>query len=674
MYKRQRPHADLLLGVAVLLVAAFAAALILIGFGGVAWLPTVLGASAAVALGLGWWYERRASLHHGQPAREGGDDQPPDGVNAANDGNGDGTAIVLADHHALVLAQQRHNESELRFRALLESLPKVAVQGYDSRRRVIYWNAASTRLYGYLPEEAHGQLLEDLIIPDYMRDGVIAAHHDWINKGIEIPAAELELKNKSGMPVAVFSQHLMLGEHGDDPLMFCVDVDLSEQKEARRELEYVTRYDALTQLPNRNTFERELEEFIVTAQRHAEYLAVLFVDLDRFAEINDAKGYEQGDLLLSMVAKRLRYCQRGSDLLSRFGSDEFVLAFPHLRAGNDVLQLVEKVLDSFSRPFLLDGREVHVTASLGVSLFPDNGTNARELIHNADAAKNRAKLSAPNRCWFFNQKIHDELLHQHRLAERLQLALAENELSLHYQPQVSAMSGRIENLEALLRWYPSEGGAISPSEFIPVAERSQLIHRIGDWVIREACRQQAEWKRQGLGGPRVDINLSGKQLAMANTFKHLEACMSEFGLTPQDIGIELTENVLIEAEERILDTLRGLYHRGMKIAIDDFGTGYSSLSYLKLFPVTSLKIDRSFVRDAPKDPSDRAIMAAAVFIGHRLGLEVIAEGVENEEQLELVREMKCDLVQGYYFFKPMSAADTTRLLTGLVGGQSRIVS
>ncbi|MFC3283772.1 putative bifunctional diguanylate cyclase/phosphodiesterase [Litchfieldella rifensis] len=566
----------------------------------------------------------------------------------------------------LQAAQRRHSESEQRFRALLESLPKVAVQGYDRERRVIYWNEASTRLYGYLPEEVQGSLLEDLIIPDDMRDGVIAGHRAWVEHGIEIPASELELKHKSGAPVSVFSHHVMLGEHTEDPLMFCVDVDLSDQKQARRDLDFVTRFDSLTHLPNRQTFEADVEVLLGECHDQNRFLAVVFVDLDRFAEINDAQGYEQGDALLSLVAKRLRRCQRSSDLLSRFGSDEFVMAFPHLKADYDVMQLIDKVIDTFGQPFVLGQRELHVTASIGVSLYPDNGSTARELIHNADVAKNRAKLSGPNRYWFFNRQIHDELIHQHQLAERLQNALRDGELALYYQPQVAAGSGRIENLEALLRWFPKEGGAVSPGEFIAVAERSNLIHRLGDWVLCEACRQKAQWKAMGLGDYRIDINFSGKQVTQVETFKRLEACMEEYELSPRDIGIELTENVLIEADDQVLDTLRRLYHRGMKIAIDDFGTGYSSLSYLKQFPVTALKIDRSFVRDAPSNPSDQAIMAATVFIGHRLGLEVVAEGVENEEQLELVRELGCDLVQGYYHFKPMSATDTQKLLGGLV--------
>lgn len=562
-------------------------------------------------------------------------------------------------------------QSERRFRALLESLPKVAVQGYDRERNVIYWNEASTQLYGYTSEQAIGRHLEDLLIPERMRDDVIKAHSTWIREGREIPASELELEHKSGAPVSVFSHHVMLGEKSNDPLLFCVDIDLSDQKRARRDLDFLTHFDALTHLPNRRTFEAELAECLDECQRHGDNLAVVFLDLDQFAEINDTQGYAQGDALLTLVSRRLLCHQRSSDLIARFGSDEFVMAFPRVNVDHDALSLVNKLLDDFSQPFMLADKETHVTASLGISLFPDNGMTASELIRNADVAKHRAKQAGRGSYWFFNQQFHDELIRQHQLEERLQNALRDGELVLHYQPQVAARSGRIESLEALLRWFPRDGEAISPAEFVPVAERSNLIHRLGEWVINEACRQQAMWKAVGLGDCRVDINLSGKQIADHRVLLSLETCMAQYRLTPRDIGIELTENVLIQAGDKTLEGLRRLYHLGMKIAIDDFGTGYSSLSYLKLFPVTSIKIDRSFVRDAPTDTSDRAIMEATVFIGHRLGLEVVAEGVENEDQLELVREMGCDLIQGYYFFKPMNSDDITKVLCASVDANFR---
>jgi len=568
----------------------------------------------------------------------------------------------------LEVVRRQYLESEQRFRALLESLPKVAVQGYDRDRRVIYWNEASTRLYGYAAEEAQGRLLEELIIPSPMREPLIRAHRAWMREGVEIPADELELQHKSGELVPVFSHHVMLGEHTDEPLMFCVDVDLSDQKRANRALDFATRFDSLTHLPNRQTFEEQLDEIIVDRHRQGAGLVLIYLDIDHFVEINDALGYEQGDRLLIELSRRLHRATRASDMMSRLSGDEFVIAFPGFEREDVLPQLVHKVQQVLHDPFLVDGSRRQVTACLGVSLYPDNGDTARELIRNADVAKNRAKLDGRGSVWFFDQQLHDELLHQHRLVDRLEQALGSGELSLHYQPQVSAVSGRIENLEALLRWQPEAGSPISPAEFIPLAERSDLIHRLGDWVMETACHQRALWRDVGLAIERIDINFSGRQMNRADIFERFEACLARHGLGPRHIGLELTENVLIEADDRILDGLRQLYHRGFRIAIDDFGTGYSSLSYLKHFPVTALKIDRSFVRDAPDRPEDRAIMEAAIFIGHRLGLEVVAEGVENHEQLALIRELHCDLVQGFYFFRPMPALDLERILVGLVTG------
>jgi diguanylate cyclase (GGDEF)-like protein/PAS domain S-box-containing protein len=582
-------------------------------------------------------------------------------------------SAAVAGGEAEVVRRQ-YLESEQRFRALLESLPKVAVQGYDRDRRVIYWNDASARLYGFTAEEAQGRLLEELIIPPWMREGVIQAHSAWVEEGQEIPADELELQHRSGELVPVFSHHVMLNEHTADPLMFCVDVDLSDQKRAHRELDFATRFDRLTHLLNRHGFEEQLDQSLAECRRQERSLVLVYLDLDHFVEINDALGYGQGDQLLVELANRLNRERRGTDILSRVSSDEFVIAFPGIRDPDDIPRLVRKVEEVMRAPFLLEERRCKLSACLGVAIFPGNGETAGELIRNADVAKNRAKLAGQGQVVYFNQQLHDELLHQHRLSDRLERALEAGEFVLYYQPQVSASSGQVENLEALLRWMPTEGPAVSPAEFIPLAERSELIHRIGDWVLEEACRQRSRWREAGLGLERIDINFSGRQIKRPGVFAHFEACVERYGLGPRDIGIELTENVLIEADDATLAGLRRLHHRGFRIAIDDFGTGYSSLSYLKHFPVTALKIDRTFVRDAPNQPEDRAIMEATVFIGHRLGLEVVAEGVENREQLELVREMRCDLVQGYYFFRPMAAADIERLLAGMVPGSADLSS
>ncbi|WP_324254700.1 putative bifunctional diguanylate cyclase/phosphodiesterase [Halomonas sp. KAO] len=570
--------------------------------------------------------------------------------------------------------RRQYLESEQRFRALLESLPKVAVQGYDRHRRVIYWNEASTHLYGYTAEEVCGRALEELIIPDDMRDGLIAAHRAWIEEGQEIPAEELELRHRSGELVPVFSHHVMLNEHTDEPLMFCVDVDLSEQKQAHRELDFARRFDRLTQLPNREYFEEQLAAAVKDAQAQGMLLVLVYLDIDRFVEVNDTLGYQEGDRLLLQLATRLDQGLRCTDLMSRASGDEFLLAFPGIAGEEDIPRLVLKVQQVLRSPFALEEASRKLTACLGVSVFPTNGESAAELIRSADVAKNRAKLKGRGEVVYFDQRLHDELLYQHRLSDRLERAVEAGELMLHYQPQVSAASGRLENLEALLRWYPADGPPVSPTEFIPLAERSGLIHRIGDWVMEEACRQRAAWRKAGLEVGRIDINFSGSQMNSPDLFARLDECLERFALGPRDIGLELTENVLIDADQRVLEGLQRLYHRGFRIAIDDFGTGYSSLSYLKRFPVTALKIDRAFVRDAPTQPEDRAIMEATVFIGHRLGLEVVAEGVEDLEQLTLIREMRCDLVQGFYFFAPMAPGEIERLVIGMSATPSGLSS
>ncbi len=348
------------------------------------------------------------------------------------------------------LLRRQYLESEQRFRALLESLPRVAVQGYDRERRVIYWNEASTRLYGYGAAEAQGQALEELIIPDPMRESVIQAHQAWVKEGIEIPAEELELQHKSGEPVPVFSHHVMLGEHTENPLMFCVDVDLSDQKRAYRELDFATRFDALTHLPNRQTFEAQLDEIIAYCRRKRVGVTLVYLDIDDFVAINDALSYEQGDRLLVELTQRLHQVVGASDIMSRLSGDEFVIACPMFQRKEVLLQLVHKIQEVLRSPFLMNGSRHQVTACLGISLYPDNGETARELIRNADVAKNRAKMDGQGSVCFFDQTFHDQLLYQHRLVDRLTKALDSGELSLHYQPQVSAASGRIENLEALL--------------------------------------------------------------------------------------------------------------------------------------------------------------------------------------------------------------------------------
>lgn len=556
-----------------------------------------------------------------------------------------------------------NSDDELRFEQLIEALPNVAVQGYNSQREVIYWNEGSENLYGYSQQEAIGRKLEELIIPEPMREGVIEAHHAWVSQGVKIPASELELRHKDGRSVFVFSSHVMLKQDTADPEMFCVDVDLTPQHEARQQLERLAIQDVLTHLPNRRFVEEELERRLADASRLSQSLGVLFIDLDHFKEVNATLGHYAGDMLLQEVAERMSAKLRQCDHLARFGGDEFVLLLPVVDDQVCIAVVAEKLLSAFSETFPLGGQDIYMTASIGVSVFPGDGDSVSTLLQNADAAMYRAKEQGGNRYQFFNRSMNNDLHRQRAIVNGLHRAFQQEEFSLVYQPQIDLKTQTIRSCEALLRWKPSHRDAqISPEVFIPIAERSDLILRIGTWVVNEACRQLAEWRTQGISDLRVDINVSGMQIAQPDFVDTLMAALNHYGLSAQDLGIELTENVLASSSN---DTLMALTHArrsGMEISIDDFGTGYSSFSYLKVFPVHTLKIDRSFVEDAPHKANDAAIMEGMVTIGHKLGLKIVAEGIDSAAQQALCESLGCDLGQGYYFHRPLPPGALTNLI------------
>lgn len=454
-----------------------------------------------------------------------------------------GAGYVALGYHrrgvgrATVSGSSPRGESEQRFRGLLESLPKVAVQGYDKQRRVIYWNEASEALYGYGVDEAIGRPLEELLIPASMREAVIAAHHAWIEEGVAIPAGELELKHRSGAPVTVFSYHVMLGERSDNPLMFCVDVDLRELAQARREYDLVTGFDTLSQLPDRSAFGAELTACLVDCRRRGERLAVIGIDIDPGDDSGatlhgDATQRIHADALMATLASRLRHAHQAYPL-TRSGEAGFLMILPGLHSDEEILPLLESIFDDLRRPVVLGDREWRIAASLGIGLFPDNGLDADELIRNAEAARQRARLAGPNSYWFFDRRLHDELTRQQRIMQRLWQDLRDGEFVLRYRPRMAATDERIEGLEALLHYAPREGRAESPIDILPANERSELLHRLGDWVMREACRKQPTWRDSPPGDYRVDIRVPDGQLSPDATLEPLEAYMAESRLSPR---------------------------------------------------------------------------------------------------------------------------------------------
>ncbi|WP_432695565.1 EAL domain-containing protein [Marinobacterium sp. YM272] len=556
------------------------------------------------------------------------------------------------------------DSDERLFLQLIDRLPKVSVQGYDKERRVIYWNQSSVELYGYEKEEAIGRKLEDLIIPQEMAAEVIRMHADWVDKGISIPSAELLLKHKEGYPVPVFSSHVMLKEHTASPEMFCVDVDLREQYAAREELKALAITDALTGLANRRYLAVELARLICQRQAEQGKFAILFIDLDMFKEVNDTLGHTWGDRLLTAVAQRLKANLSNKNILARFGGDEFVLVLPDVDSADGSTAVADKVLGLFRESFALDSENVYITASIGISLYPADGDEPETLLKQADAAMYFAKESGRNRRHLFTDELSRQLQAQREISTGLRQSLDKGEFELVYQPQFDMTSRRVLSCEALLRWYPQDGGqGAAPDIFIPIAERSDLIVLIGEWVMDQACAQVRAWKQAGFD-IRVDINVSGKQLEQADFFETLEQYRARYDLAPQDLGIELTEHVLIKSNDRMLDGLRAQRAKGVEISIDDFGTGYSSLNYLKLFPITNLKIDRAFVVEAPENELDGALLEAIVNVGHTLKLDIVVEGIETERQARFCKDLDIDYAQGYWFSRPLSAADVVQYFSG----------
>jgi diguanylate cyclase (GGDEF)-like protein len=395
------------------------------------------------------------------------------------------------------------------------------------------------------------------------------------------------------------------------------------------------------------------------ARREGQRTAVLLLDLDDFKGVNDALGHPAGDELLHGIAGRLGRVIRASDTLARLGGDEFAIVQAGVRDSADAVALARKVLGALEAPFDLGGREVHAAASLGIALFPGDGADPDELLKNADLALYRAKGAGRGRHVFFEPAMDAEARARERLGRELRRALGQGALLLHYQPQLALATGQVTGVEALARWRHPEQGLVPPSEFIPVAEATGVINRLGAWVLREACRQAATWHRAGLG-LTVAVNVSPTQLRRPETLEMVDDALRASGLDPARLELEITEGVLTDghASKLLLD----LAARGVRLAIDDFGTGYSSLAYLRRLPVQRIKIDRSFVRGIGRDAGDEAVVRAIVTLGHTLGKEVVAEGVEAEAQLEFLRELGCEAVQGFLLGRPLEPARFGRLV------------
>ncbi|WP_372942240.1 EAL domain-containing protein [Shewanella sp.] len=674
--------------------------------------------------------------------------------------------------------------SESKFRHIFERIPAISVQGYDKNRSVIFWNKASEKLYGYTREQALGNKLEDLIIPEPYRQDVIDNVTLWINEGIPIPAEELMLQRADGTMVPVYSSHTLINNTDNETEMYCIDIDLSAQKKAEEQaltlsqaieqspismiltdtdskIEYVNsafekisgysaaevlgqstsmlksgltpkslyselwenitcgkawqgelqnkkkngdifwehahivpifdnagvtkhylalkqdvtqykqqeekilhqaHYDSLTGLPNRLLSLERLAQMIKDAKRCNNKLAVLFLDLDDFKKVNDTLGHSVGDELLIQAAARLQNTIRSDDVVGRLGGDEFIILLSDIHQQADIELAANKLLQQFYLPFKLDNRELVSTISIGIALYPNDSVDAKELLRQADSAMYHSKEQGRNTYTFFTHKMNNDIHRRLQVEEQLRNALKNNELEVYFQPFVDIRNRNIIGAEALLRWRNPKLGNVTPDEFIPIAEQTGLILSIGQFVLESAFSAACHWQIYYNRQFKIAINVSPKQFRENKFVDMLTALFSQYDIQPCSVELEITEGVLLSGDQIINSNLTAINDIGVSISMDDFGTGYSSLSYLRSYPFDTLKVDKSFISDITVDPGDLELVGAAIAMGHGLNLKVVAEGIETEEQYQLLNALKCDYGQGYLFSKPLPIAEFEALL------------
>lgn len=540
--------------------------------------------------------------------------------------------------------------TEERYRLLFErNLAAVYIASIDGT--IISCNDACARLFGF---EFAEEFLENGASIRYMHEH----HREAVLRRLEANGAvfneEVQLRDCNNQPVwALENVRLVQARPGDRPTLEGILLDISDRKRAEEEIAYRAYHDELTGLPNRPLYVDRVEVALANAVRKKLRIAAMFLDLDDLKIVNDTLGHATGDALLKMVAARLTETLRHGDTVARVGGDEFVILLPEINHEAEALRASQKILRELAKPFVLDADELHITASIGVAIGPRDGDSAEILIRNADGAMYRAKQSGGNRVELYRH-VGPAILGRVAQEEELRQAMDRDEFILLYQPQVRIDSRELVGVEALVRWNHPERGMIEPAGFISVAERTGLISVLGEIVLRKACEQGVVWQNEGFALPRVSVNVSPRQLYQRNFVGMVERVLAMTGFDPNFLEMELTESMAVSKSERIREILRGLREMGIAIGVDDFGTGQSSLTYIKEFPVDTVKIDRSFVIDVVQKKSDQSIVSAVLLVANELGLRTIAEGVEDNDQCDFLRDHGCQEIQGYLISRPIA--------------------
>jgi len=558
-------------------------------------------------------------------------------------------------------AERAIRESEKRYRLLFER-NLAGVFRTTLAGSFVECNQATACMFGYdSPEEVMEVPVANLYDAASDREGFLTK----LKSEKSVTNHEMKFRRKNGESAwAMLNVSLVDDDSGIASIVEGTLVDITERKVAEERVQSLAYYDALTGLPNRILLHDRLSKALATARRQMHKVALLFFDLDRFKIINDSLGHSVGDLLLQDVAERLKSCAREEDTVARLGGDEFLIVLTHVNDIPGAAVSAERFMDAMTARFVIQGHSLSIGCSLGISIFPEHGADSETLIKHADAAMYSAKDIGRNNFQFFTADMNAQALERLTLENGLRLALEKKELFLMYQPQMNIATGKISELEALLRWQHPVLGLVPPDKFIRIAENSGLIVPIGEWVLRTACSQARKWQDEGLPPVSIAINVSAVQFRQQGFCELIRRVLRETGLAPHYLELELTESLLLGNADVTLSVLQELKAMGLTLAIDDFGTGYSSFSYLKRFPVSKLKIDRSFVRDVAVNPDDAAITTAIISMAKSLNLKVIAEGVEDEAQMSFLRAHQCDEIQGYYFSRPLAVDKVAEKLRG----------
>ncbi|WP_320127837.1 EAL domain-containing protein [uncultured Sphaerochaeta sp.] len=569
-----------------------------------------------------------------------------------------GILYAIKKYRLMTLSPAIAAESILQ--TIIDSVILVNPQGL-----ITYVNAETLFLLGY--EKA--DLLEkpiEMLFPTDIKSSMIHVIKTLEYGPIRNKDISFISRNNTRIPI-LFSAAVCKNNDGDYLGFVALSRDITKYKHAEDEIKYLATHDSLTGLPNRLMLLQILGHTIEVAKRYNRKFAIFFIDLDRFKMINDTKGHDAGDQLLQEIAKRYTQTLRAADVVSRQGGDEFIVLIDDVHKASDLRLIARNLLANTYKPVILQGDECRVTASIGISVYPKDGEDAQVLMKHADMAMYYAKEEGKNNFQFYSKNILLELTGRMDIEQNLRYALERNELSLHYQAKVNLKTSAITGVEALLRWQSPQLGSVTPTQFIPVAEETGMILSIGKWVLRTACIQNVAWQKQGLPAVCMAVNLSLKQLTDNELIDDIEAALKDSGMAPNLLELEITESMIMSNPKKMRDVLVRIKSMGVRLAIDDFGTGYSSLAQLKHFPIDTLKIDRSFIRNVPDNSEDKAITHAIIAMGETLGFAVVAEGVETLEQMNYLKGQACDEMQGFYFSKPVVPEEFALLLQKQAG-------